>query len=329
MVLLEITILFAFFFSFWNGLSDAANSISTIIGTRVLSPVKAVGLAAVGNFMGILLGVAVATTIGQGIVTGSIIDSKFVLAVLAGGMLWEIATWWWGLPVSESHVMVGGLIGAGLAAGGIGVVKFDSILGKVIVPMFTSPIIAGMFAFIFVGLILRTIKNRPPTSVNPIFNKLQILSAFFLSVTHGANDAQKTAGLITALLLTEGVISKFDVPLWVILGSYAAISIGTFLGGWRIIKTMSFKVTDLKPYQGFAAETGSAVVLSTTAHFGIPVSTTQAISGAIMGVGATRRMSAVNWLVARRIFSAWILTIPASGIFAFAMYSLLSAAGLK
>jgi len=329
MVLLEVTILFAFFFSFWNGLSDAANSISTVIGTRVLSPVKAVAMAAIGNFVGILFGVAVATTIGQGIITGDIIGAKLVLAVLAGGMIWEIITWWFGLPVSESHVMVGGLIGAGMAAGGLAVVKLDSIFGKVIVPMLTSPFIAGIFAFIFVGIILRLIKNRSASTVNPFFNKLQLFSAFFLSVTHGANDAQKTAGLITALLLTEGVISKFDVPLWVILGSYAAISLGTFLGGWKIIKTMSFKVTDLRPYQGFAAETGSAVVLSTTAHFGIPVSTTQAISGAIMGVGATRRMSAVNWLVARRIFLAWILTIPASAAFAFGAYFLLSTAGLK
>ncbi|MEK6953653.1 MAG: inorganic phosphate transporter, partial [Candidatus Micrarchaeota archaeon] len=230
---------------------------------------------------------------------------------------------------SESHVMVGGLVGAGVAAGGWGVIKLDSVFGKVIVPMFTSPFIAGIFAFIFVGIILRLIKDRPASKVNPIFNKLQIVSALFLSVTHGANDAQKTAGLITALLLTEGVISKFDVPLWVIVGSYIAISLGTFLGGWRIIKTMSMKVTQLRPYQGFAAESGSAVVLATTAHFGIPVSTTQAITGAIMGVGATRRMSAVNWLVARRIFLAWILTIPASAIFCFGMYTLLSAAGLK
>ncbi len=327
-MLLEVTIIFAFFFSFWNGLSDAANSISTIIGTRVLSPFKAVMLAGLGNFLGILFGVAVATTIGQGIISSEFIDTRLVLALLTGGMVWEIITWWYGLPVSESHVMVGGLIGAGYASGGFGIVKLDNIFGKIIVPMFTSPVIAGIFAFVFTGLIIRAVANRNKNKVTSFFNKLQILSAFFLSVTHGANDAQKTAGLITALLITEGVLTSFSIPWWVIVGSYGAISLGTLLGGWRIIKTMSFKVTSLKPYQGFAAESGSAIVLATTAHFGIPVSTTQAISGAIMGVGATRRLSAVNWLVARRIFIAWILTIPASALFSFLAYVALKSTGL-
>jgi PiT family inorganic phosphate transporter len=328
-MLLEITILFAFFFSFWNGLSDAANSISTVIGTRVLSPFKAVLLAAIGNFLGIALGVAVATTIGQGIVAPSIIGAKLVLAVLVGGMVWEIITWYYGIPVSESHVMVGGLIGAGIAAGGMEVVNVSNIGGKIILPMITSPLIAGIFAFVFTGVIIHLFSRIGAKYAKSVFNKLQIGSAFFLSVTHGANDAQKTAGLITALLLTEGMLTKFEVPLWVFIGSYAAISLGTFFGGWRIIKTMSFKVTDLKPYQGFAAETSSALVLSTTAHFGIPVSTTQAISGAIMGVGATRRLTAVNWVVTRRIFYTWFLTIPASAVFAFATYLVLNASGIK
>ncbi len=326
-MLLELAVAFAFFFSFWNGLSDAANSISTIIGTRVLSPIKAVALAALGNFLGILFGVAVATTIGQGIVAPGVIGAKLVLAVLAGGMVWEAITWWLGLPVSESHVMVGGLIGAGIAAGGTSVVKFAGIFEKIIIPMFASPVIAGIFAFVLTGLVIRGVGGMHRHKLNPVFNSLQIASSLFLSVTHGANDAQKTAGLITALLVTEGVLGRFDVPLWVIVGSYAAISLGTFLGGWRIVKTMSYKVTSLRPYQGFCAESGSALVLASTAVYGIPVSTTQAISGAIMGVGATRSLSAVKWLVARRIVIAWILTIPASAVFSFAIYSLFSATG--
>ena len=327
-MLLEITLVFCVFFSFWNGFSDAANSISTVVGTRVLSPIRAVALAAAGNFLGVLFGVAVATTIGQGIVTPEIITTKLVLAVLTGGMVWEIVTWWFGLPVSESHVIVGGLIGAGTAAAGIGVVFFDSIIGKVIVPMLIAPVIAGAFAFVFTGLIVRAFQKRPRTQMNLYFNKLQIGSAFFLSVTHGANDAQKVAGMMTALLLAEGAITSFQVPWWTIVASYSAISLGTIFGGWRIVKTMSTKVTKMRPYQGFSAETGSAIVLATTAHFGIPVSTTQAISGAIMGVGATRSKTAVRWTVARRIVWTWLLTLPASAVFGWLVWHAISAIGI-
>jgi len=325
-MLLEFTLLFCVFFSFWNGFSDAANSISTIVGTRVLSPLKAVLLAACGNLTGVLFGVAVATTIGTGIVEPSVISAKLVLAALAGGTLWEMLTWWFGLPVSESHVLIGGLAGATVAAVGAQAVFFGNIAGLIIIPMVLSPVIAGAFAFLFTGLIVRLFKRHPRNLANAMFNKLQIASAFFLSVTHGANDAQKVAGIMTALLLTEGAISSFHIPWWAIVSSYAAIALGTMLGGWRIVKTMSVKVTRMRPYQGFCAETGSAIVLATTASVGIPVSTTQAISGAIMGVGASRSRTAVRWGVARNIFWTWVFTMPACAVLGWLAWRVLTAA---
>jgi len=270
--------------------------------------------------------VAVATTIGVGLIAPGVIDAKLVLAVLAGGMAWEILTWWFGLPVSESHVLVGGLVGAALASVGANAVYWNSIIQKILLPMVIAPFLAGAFAFLFTGGVVRVLKSQSRSTSNWLFKNLQILSSFSLSVTHGANDAQKTAGLITALLLTHGWISSFEVPLWVIAASYVAISLGTFFGGWRIVKTMSHKITNLRPYQGFCAETGGALILFITARLGFPVSTTHAISGSIMGVGAAQRFSAVRWVVARNIFWTWILTIPASALFAWLAFHAISLA---
>ena len=320
---LEITIGLAIFFSFWNGFTDAANSIATIVGTRVLSPVKAVALAALGNLTGVMLGVAVAATIGKDLISPGVISTELVLAALVGGMVWEIATWWLGLPVSESHVLVGGLVGAALAATGTDGVVWNTITEKILLPMLIAPFLAGIFAFLFTGATVRVVRKQSRSTSNWLFRNLQILSSFFLSVTHGANDAQKTAGVIAALLLAEGAISSFEIPLWVIIASFAAISLGTFFGGWRIVKTMSFRVTRLRPYQGFCAETGGALILAITARMGIPVSTTHAISGSIMGVGYAKGKYAVRWGVARKIFWTWVLTIPASAIFSwFAFHAL-------
>lgn len=315
-----IAISVALFFAFWNGFTDAANAISTVVATRALKPLQAVALSAAGNFAGIFLGVEVAKTIGKGIVDSNIVSADLVLAALIGGLIWDVFTYYIAVPVSESHVLIGGLVGAGIAAGGFSVVNLAGIRDRVVVPMILSPAVALVVAFLFAGLMMRGLRRFSAEKVNGAFKYLQICSSFFFSVTHGANDAQKTVGLITAVLLYAGVLTSFSVPLWVILAAHAAISIGTFFGGWRIVKTMGMRITDLKPFQGFVAETSAALILAATASHGFPVSTTHAISGSIMGVGATKRLSAVRWGVARKIIATWIVTIPMAALFAFFVY---------
>lgn len=322
-LLLILAIVISLFFAFWNGFTDAANSISTIIATKVLKPFQAVLLAAAGNFTGLFFGTAVAQTIGKGIIDSNLVDAKLIIAVLVGGLLWDISTWFFALPISESHVLVGSLIGAGLVAGGINAVYIKSVFDKVLLPMVTSPALAFVIAFLLVALVARLFKDYHKEKINRHFKGLQILSSFLLSVSHGANDAQKAMGIITILLLQYKFIDSFTVPLWVMLASYLAISIGTMLGGWRIVKTMAVRITNLAPYQGFCAETAGALVLLGTALIGFPVSTTHAISGSIMGVGATRRRSAVRWSVARKIIWAWVLTMPLSALFSAVVYFLI------
>jgi len=319
-----IALLFAFFFAFWNGFTDAAYAVSTVVATRVLSPVKAVLLSAVGNFTGLLFGTAVAETIGKGIVENYVVDGKFILAVLIGGLIWDVATWFFALPISESHVLVGALIGAGLVAGGMAAVQFSSIFDKVLLPMVTSPLVAFIIAFFLVGVVVRVFARYSSRKTNRVFRSLQLVSSFFFSVSHGTNDAQKAMGIITILLYKHGYLQEFSVPLWVMISSYLFLSLGTLFGGWRIVKTMATGITKLRPYQGFCAEASGTLVLLGTALIGFPVSTTHAISGAIMGVGATRRVSAVRWITARKIVWAWILTMPLSAIFAALVYVLIS-----
>lgn len=321
--ILIFAIILCLAFSFWNGFTDAANAISTVVATRVLTPFKAVLLSALGNFTGLIFGTAVAETIGRGIVDSKIVDAKFIIAVLIGGMVWDVITWFFGIPCSESHVLVGGLIGAGLVAAGFWAVKFGAIIDKVVVPMITSPLLAFVIGLLLTSLVIRIFLRFSQEKTNFYFRKLQIFSSFFLSVTHGTNDAQKVMGIITILLVQHGLITSFQVPLWAMLASYSAISFGTLFGGWRIVKTMASRITKLRPYQGFCAETGGALVLIGTALFGFPVSTTQAISGSIMGVGAVRHFSAVRWVMARKIVYAWILTIPASAVFSAITYFLI------
>ncbi len=318
-----IAIFVALFFAFWNGFTDAANAISTVVATRALKPLQAVALSAVGNFAGIFLGVEVAKTIGKGIIAGDIVSAELVLAALIGGLLWDVFTYYIAVPVSESHVLIGGLMGAGIAAGGVSVVNLIGIRDKVVIPMILSPVGAFIIAFLFAVVMIRMLHRFSASRVNFVFRYLQIVSSFFFSVTHGANDAQKTVGLITAVLLYTGVIASFNVPLWVVFASHAAISLGTFPGGWRIVRTMGMKITKLRAFHGFAAETSAALILATTAHYGFPVSTTHAISGSIMGVGATKRFSAVRWGVARKIVATWIVTIPMAAFFAFFVYKAL------
>jgi inorganic phosphate transporter, PiT family len=305
-------IIAALIFDFINGFHDAANSIATVVGTRVLKPLQAVTLAAIANFVGpFLFGVAVATTIGKGIINPDFVTIHIIIAALSGAIAWNLITWLWGLPSSSSHALVGGIIGAGIAGAGIHAIIFGG-LEKVVTGIIVSPIVGLVGAFLLATAIIRIFANKKPLKVNSVFGKLQLVSSTYFSLTHGANDGQKTMGIIALILLTEGMITTFDIPFYVILMAALAISLGTFFGGWRIVKTMAVKITQLKPYQGFAAETSGATILALLAHAGIPASTTHAISGSIMGAGAVRRISAVRWGIGKRIVWAWIITIPAS-----------------
>jgi PiT family inorganic phosphate transporter len=305
-------IIAALVFDFLNGFHDAANSIATVIGTRVLRPLQAVAMAAVANFAGpFLFGVAVATTIGKGIIDPNFVTLNIIIGALAGAIIWDIITWLLGLPTSSSHALIGGIIGAGIAGAGTQAIIFGG-LQKVVTGIVVSPVVGLVVAFLLATLLITIFAKRRPSAVNSVFGRLQIISSTYFSLTHGANDGQKTMGVIALILLTQGVITKFEVPYYVIIMAALAISLGTFFGGWRIVKTMAVKITQLKPYQGFAAETGGATILAVLALLGIPASTTHAISGAIMGAGAVKRVSAVRWGIGRRIVWAWIITIPAS-----------------
>jgi PiT family inorganic phosphate transporter len=307
-------ILTALFFDFVNGFHDSANAIATVVGTRVLKPIQAVFIAAVANFVGpFIFGTAIAATVGKGIINPEFSTFEVIIAGLIGAIIWDLITWFFGLPSSSSHALIGGLIGSALVAGGIEALVFTGIQ-KVITFIAVSPALGFFVALSFAVLIMYFLRKHKPVSINRIFGKLQIASSVFFSLTHGANDGQKTMGIITALLIAGGILQSesFIVPIWVIFVSAAAMALGTFMGGWRIVKTMAFKITELRPFQGFCAETGGGVILTAMAWLGIPVSTTHAISGAIMGVGSTKRLSAVRWGVGKRIIYAWIITIPAS-----------------
>jgi inorganic phosphate transporter, PiT family len=320
-------LLAALAFDFLNGFHDAANSIATIIGTRILKPLPAVGIAAFANFVGpFLFGVAVATTIGKGIIHPDFVTINIIIGALAGAIVWDIITWVLGLPTSSSHALVGGILGAGIAGAGFKAVILGG-LQTVVTGIVVSPIAGLVISFLVALLIMKIFAKRKPSTVNSVFGRLQLVSSTYFSLTHGANDGQKTMGIIALILLTQGVITKFEIPSYVIIMAATAMSLGTFFGGWRIIKTMALKITNLKPYQGFSAETGAATLLATLAWAGIPASTTHAISGGIMGVGAVRRLSAVRWGVGKRIVWAWIITIPASASISFVITLIIN--GLK
>ncbi|MDQ4073182.1 MAG: inorganic phosphate transporter [Thermoproteota archaeon] len=308
----------ALIFDFINGFHDSANAIATVVGTRVLKPLHAVSIASVANFVGpFIFGTAVAATVGKGIIKPEFATTEVILAGLIGAIVWNLITWFFGLPSSSSHALIGGLIGSALISGGINTVVFEGIQ-KTLLFMIVSPTLGFIVAFTFAILLVYFLKKKKPQLINKVFGRLQIGSSVFFSLTHGANDGQKTMGVITALLIAGGFMEskEFVVPVWVMVAAALAIGLGTFFGGWRIVKTMAFRLTDLKPYQGFCAETGGGAILTSMAWLGIPVSTTQSISGAIMGVGATRRLSAVRWGVGKRIIYAWIITIPASAAIA-------------
>ena len=300
-------------FDFINGLHDAANSIATVVSTRVLSPQMAVAWAAFFNFVAFLfIGLHVAETIGKGIIDPAIVDPAVIFGALAGAILWNVLTWHLGIPSSSSHALVGGLVGAGTAKGGVGAIVSSGVI-KTSVFIFAAPLLGMAMAILMVVLTSWLFKPVTAQTADKSFRRLQLLSSAAYSIGHGANDAQKTMGIITVLLFSTGYLhGDFHVPLWVVLAAQVAMGLGTLMGGWRIVHTMGSKITRLTPHQGFCAETGGAIMLFGATAFGIPVSTTHVITGCIMGVGAARRASAVRWGLAGKIVIAWIVTIPAA-----------------
>ena len=327
--MLVIVIALAVAFDYVNGFHDTANAIATSVATRALAPRYAILMAAAFNFIGAFAGTAVANTIGSGLVADASTTQVVLAAALLGAIAWNLITWQRGLPSSSSHALIGGLLGATIVAAGTGALKVDGIVTKVLVPMVTSPVLGFAIAFalmVAIYWIFRDSKRKPMATR---FRRIQVLSAGFMAFAHGSNDAQKTMGVITLALVAAKVIPTFAVPVWVIALSASALSLGTAVGGWRIMHTMGQRVAKLEPVHGFAAETTAATILLGTAHLGMPVSTTHVISGAIMGVGSSQGLRHVRWGVARRILVAWILTIPAAGLLAGAAWLVLNAAGLS
>ena len=307
-----LIILVALVFDFLNGFHDAANSIATVVSTRVLSPQKAVLWAAFFNFVAaFVMGTAVAKTMGKGMIDLSVVTNEVILAGLIGAIAWNLFTWYYGLPVSSSHALIGGYAGAAVAKAGVGAILLAGWT-KTLIFIVMAPLTGLLVGFLLMVSVTWIFRRWHPFKLDQLFRRLQLVSAGLYSLGHGGNDAQKTMGIITGLLVSGGYLPTFDVPLWVILISHAAIALGTMFGGWRIVKTMGTKITKLQPMGGFCAETSGAITLFVATHLGIPVSTTHTITGAIIGVGATRRISAVKWGVAGRIVWAWILTIPLS-----------------
>lgn len=308
-------VLVALIFDFLNGFHDSSNSISTIVSTQVLTPKQAVVWAAFFNFAAaFFIGTAVAHTIGKGIIHPDIIDNLIILSALGGAIVWNITTWYYGLPSSSSHALIGGLIGAGIAKAGTGTLVWTGII-KTMAFIVLSPTIGLVLGFVFMVINMNLNRNSNMARSDKLYRKLQLISSAIYSLGHGMNDAQKTIGIIAILLYSKGLIdSSFNIPYWIIIMCYSVIALGTMFGGWRIVKTMGTKITKFRPMGGFSAEAGAACAIIGASVAGIPVSTTHTITGAIVGVGATKRLSAVRWGVAGNIIWAWILTIPISAI---------------
>ena len=329
-LLLIFLIFVALLFDFLNGLHDAANSIATIVSTRVLSPRAAVVWAAFFNFIAFLFfGLHVAATIGTGIVSPTIISDQVIFAALTGAIVWNVVTWLAGIPSSSSHALIGGLVGAGLCAGGFNAVVWQG-LSKTAAAIVMSPMTGLVLALLLTLIVAWSFRRVSPFKADKIFRVVQFASASAYSLGHGGNDAQKTMGIIAALLFAHGMLgSEFHVPLWVVLTCQAAMGLGTLMGGWRIVRTMGSRITHLTPQQGVCAETAGSITLFAATYMGIPVSTTHTITGAIVGVGAARRASAVRWNVAKDIVMAWIITIPSAGLIAAGAFYLAGAVGLQ
>jgi len=314
--LLGAVIVLAVAFDFINGFHDTANAVATVISTRVLKPWVAVALAAVLNFAGAMSGTEVAKTVGSGIV-GTAVPLSAVAAALFGAIVWNLVTWWYGIPSSSSHALIGSLLGAGIASLGVSAAHWNVLLDKVVLPFLLSPIAGFAIALLLMRLLVLLFGHTSPARVGGVFRRTQIVSAAFMAFSHGSNDAQKTMGVITLALLGAHLIPTFHVPVWVIVLSAATMAAGTFAGGKRIIHTMGTRFSRLEPIHGFAAETSAAVVIQVASRLGYPLSTTPVISSGVLGVGAARRVSAVRWGIVRTMVTAWMLTIPVTAVLGF------------
>jgi PiT family inorganic phosphate transporter len=329
MTVVVAIVLVALVFDYINGFHDAANSIATIVSTRVLTPKRAVIWAAFFNFIAfVIFPLHVAHTVGKGIIDPAIIDDAVLIGALGGAIAWNLITWWYGLPSSSSHALVGGLLGAGISKGGLAVVQTAGVV-KVAIFIILSPVLGLVLGGAMMVLVAWVLRRQNPGRIDRWFRRLQFVSAAAFSLGHGANDAQKTMGIILALLIAKGYVSaKSEVPLWVILASQTAMGLGTLSGGWRIVKTMGMRLTKLKPFGGFCAETGAATMLFVASGLGIPVSTTHTITGGIVGVGVVNNPSGVRWAVALRIVWAWLFTIQSAAIISAVIYFLAKRVGL-
>jgi inorganic phosphate transporter, PiT family len=321
MEFLYVVIALTLIFDFINGFHDSANSIATVVSTKVLSPATAVAMAAFFNFIAFLVfKLKVAHTIGKGVVDPDVINLNVIAAALVAAIIWNLVTWWWGLPSSSSHTLVGGLVGAAVAKAGFGVVIFSGVL-KIVAFIVIAPLMGMVISFIISTLVILISHKATPAKVDFYFRKIQILTASAFSLGHGGNDAQKSMGIIwVALIVTAHATKETPIALWIVLSCNGAIALGTLFGGWRIVKTMGQKITKLKPFEGVCAESAGSITLFAATVFGIPVSTTHTITGAIMGVGARKGVAAVKWGVTRNIFWAWILTIPVSALIGCVLY---------
>jgi PiT family inorganic phosphate transporter len=326
-ILLLVVLGLAVLFDYINGFHDTANAIATSVSTRALRPEHAILMSATANFVGALTGTAVAKTISSGLADtpGGNVGQTIVAAALIGAIVWNLITWRFGIPSSSSHALIGGLLGAVIVSIGPGAIKVGGIVEKVLLPLILSPILGVVIGFLAMVIILNVFRRANPGRINERFRRLQIVSAAAMAFSHGSNDAQKTMGIMTLALISAGVLPpESPIPLWIIILAATAISMGTAAGGWRIIKTMGQRVVKLDPVHGFAAETTAASIIYTASHFGMPVSTTHVISSAIIGVGASDRLSAVRWGVAGNIVIAWVLTIPASALVSAIAYIVVS-----
>ncbi|MGD0756473.1 MAG: inorganic phosphate transporter [Bacteroidales bacterium] len=325
MTFLYIVVALVLVFDFLNGFHDSANSIATVVSTKVLSPLAAVIMAAFFNFIAFtVFPLKVAHTIGSGVVNPDVMNLTVIASALVAAIVWNLLTWWWGLPSSSSHTLVGGLIGAAVAHSGISSVVFSGVI-KIVLFIFIAPVLGMVMSFAISTIVVYIFRNLTPSNVDKLFRRFQIVSSSAFSLGHGGNDAQKSMGIIWLALIVSGLTTKDDpIALWIKLSCQTAIALGTLFGGWRIVKTMGQKITKLKPFEGFCAETAGALTLFGATHFGIPVSTTHVITGAIIGVGARKGASAVKWGVTKKIFWAWILTIPISAVIGGTMYHFFS-----
>lgn len=325
-LILPFGLILALIFGFWTGFTDAAYATAGIIATKAVKTNQAIVLSAVGSFIGmVFFGSAVAVTIGTGIITEGFASGEVIIAALLGSLIFDyVFSWIYALPISETHVLVGGLIGAGVAAGGFEIIEVGGIVNKIIIPLLTSPFIAIIIAYLITILIVRVLRSQPADKMNRKFKRLQIVATFLFSITDATNDAQKIMGIITMLLLYYGFISEFVVPFWVIIASYIVLTMGVVFGGWRIVKTMAKKVTRIQPFQGFSRDLSSSLILGTAALLGMPVSSTHAASGTLIGAGLIKGSKSVNWGTIRNIIWAWILSAPLAAVISYTLYHILN-----